>query len=64
MHRDIKPGNFLINNKQEVKLIDFGLAKCTTLFDLTDDETCTECSSALMKDIKHKVKKSRSNHNT
>lgn len=26
-HRDIKPGNILINNKKEIKIIDFGIAK-------------------------------------
>lgn len=27
LHRDVKPGNILINRKQQVKVLDFGLAK-------------------------------------
>ena len=27
LHRDIKPGNILINRKEQVKVLDFGLAK-------------------------------------
>ena len=28
MHRDLKPGNFLINSSCHVKLCDFGLSRC------------------------------------
>ena len=33
-HRDIKPDNFVLNEKNELVLVDFGLAKC---FENEDD---------------------------
>jgi serine/threonine protein kinase len=35
VHRDLKPGNVLIDGEQRVKVIDFGLAKATFLAGMT-----------------------------
>ncbi|KAJ8600864.1 hypothetical protein CTAYLR_008214 [Chrysophaeum taylorii] len=35
LHRDVKPGNILLNEKCELKLCDFGLARCLTT-DMTE----------------------------
>lgn len=40
VHRDIKPGNILMNSKGEVKLTDFGISKEL-------DETSQLCSTFL-----------------
>ena len=35
MHRDIKPGNLLIDQNCQIKLCDFGQARCTLMFPKT-----------------------------
>lgn len=47
LHRDVKPGNILINRKQQVKVLDFGLAKfidseITSPTDAVDDDITRE----------------------
>ena len=31
LHRDMKPQNLLINDKEEIKIADFGLSRCLSL---------------------------------
>lgn len=39
IHRDLKPQNLIIDGNQLVRLVDFGIAKMTTLSDLTQTNT-------------------------